>query len=135
MSNQKKRYQEAKKQVRKEKEFYTHLIIYMATIMLLFVINQTTSPSVQWWIYAAGGWGIGVLSDFINVFGVPGFGKISSKKWEEEQIQKKLEEYEEEDPQYADVELPEIEEEWMDLEDPDFSQLEKNEKKSKWNNF
>jgi signal transduction histidine kinase len=42
---------------------------YGVVIGFLFFINLITSPSVQWWVFPAIGWGFGIGSHFIAVFG------------------------------------------------------------------
>jgi len=49
--------------------FYGHLASYVAVIGLLFVINMLTSPTRPWFLWPAFGWGIGVFSHYMGVFG------------------------------------------------------------------
>ena len=49
--------------------FYVHLASYIGVIALLFVINMLTSPTKPWFVWPAFGWGIGVFSHYMGVFG------------------------------------------------------------------
>jgi len=49
--------------------FYAHLASYVGVIALLFVINLLTSPFRPWFLWPAFGWGIGVFSHYMGVFG------------------------------------------------------------------
>jgi signal transduction histidine kinase len=63
-----KAYQRARKRAAAEAGFYVHLMWYGVIIGFLFFINLMTT-SVQWWVWPAIGWGFGVGSHFIAVFG------------------------------------------------------------------
>lgn len=49
--------------------FYVHVAVYAAVIVLLFVINLTTSPGSYWVIWPLMGWGIAVIIHAFSVFG------------------------------------------------------------------
>ena len=49
--------------------FYAHLASYVGVIALLFLINLVTSPFKPWFLWPAFGWGIGVFSHYMGVFG------------------------------------------------------------------
>ena len=78
---------QAIEQVKEIKGFYSHLISYAITICMLFMINYLTSPEYYWAIWAALGWGIGIISHGISVFEVFNF---FSPEWEKKQIEKRL---------------------------------------------
>jgi signal transduction histidine kinase len=63
-----KAYQRARKRAAAEAGFYAHLMWYGVVIGFLFFINLMTT-SFQWWVFPAIGWGFGVGSHFIAVFG------------------------------------------------------------------
>jgi signal transduction histidine kinase len=63
-----KAYQRARKRAAAEAGFYVHLMWYGVIIGFLFFINLMTT-SFQWWVFPAIGWGFGVGSHFIAVFG------------------------------------------------------------------
>ena len=75
------------KQVEEIKGFYGNLISYIVVITGLAIMNLITTPQYLWFLYPAGGWGIGVLIHWMKVFNrVPFFGK----DWEERKIQELL---------------------------------------------
>jgi signal transduction histidine kinase len=49
--------------------FYAHLASYVGVIALLFLINLVTSPFKPWFLWPAFGWGIGIFSHYMGVFG------------------------------------------------------------------
>ncbi len=49
--------------------FYVHFASYVGVIALLAVINLLTSPTKPWFLWPAFGWGIGVFSHYMGVFG------------------------------------------------------------------
>ncbi|GAA5140029.1 helix-turn-helix domain-containing protein [Thalassotalea piscium] len=73
--------------VRDLKGFYSHLTTYVIVIACLFIFNLTFTPSYLWVLWAAFGWGIGVVSHAISVFEVFSF---FGADWEKKQIEKKL---------------------------------------------
>ena len=73
--------------VRDIKGFYTHLIYYIVIIGALFAINYLFYPGYIWAVWAAFGWGIGVISHGLSVFEV--FSPFSPN-WERKQIEKRL---------------------------------------------
>ena len=79
----------ARKQVKKKKEFYQHLMSFVTVNCFLMVINLLTSPNHLWFIYPILGWGMGLMFHYVDVFGVPGFGMLD-KGWEEREIENEL---------------------------------------------
>jgi signal transduction histidine kinase len=63
-----KAYQRARKRAAAEAGFYVHLMWYGVVIGFLFFVNLMTT-SFQWWFFPAIGWGFGLASHFIAVFG------------------------------------------------------------------
>jgi hypothetical protein len=87
--NDRIRYEEARQKVEKIKNFYTHLMVYVMVNILLVVINLSTlSSSGIWFIYPLLGWGIGIVSHAVSIFG---FGGLFSKDWEERKIREIIE--------------------------------------------
>lgn len=84
-SSEQERRERARQRVAEIKGFYTHLIIFIGVLAVLFAINVTSGGS--WWIqWVFLGWGIGVAAHAFAIFGrTPGF--IS--RWEK----RKIEEY------------------------------------------
>jgi len=73
--------------VRDIKGFYTHLIIYIVVVGILFTLNITRSSNHIWAIWPALGWGIGVLFHGLNVYEV---FNLFGVDWENRQIKKRL---------------------------------------------
>ncbi|WP_417428033.1 2TM domain-containing protein [Halpernia sp.] len=76
-------YERAAKRVKELKGFYGNLISYCLVIPFLIFVNLYTAPDYQWFWWPMLGWGIGLASHALQVFGI-------SKDWEERQIQKIL---------------------------------------------
>jgi len=58
----------ARKRARAETGFYTHLMAYLGVVALLALINLLTT-SYPWFIWPALGWGVGIFSHYMAVFG------------------------------------------------------------------
>lgn len=82
-------YQEAKKRVKKVKNFYKHLGAYSIMGVFLFLLNITADPHDMWFFYPLMGWGIGLAFHYMSVFGLPFIGSMD-KKWEEEKIREEM---------------------------------------------
>lgn len=82
-------YENAQLEVRKLKEFYYNLLMYVISMIVLFTINYLYSPNYIWAIYPAIGWGIGVLAKGFTVFGRNPF---ITKNWETNKLNKLLNE-------------------------------------------
>jgi transcriptional regulator with XRE-family HTH domain len=73
--------------VRKLKGFYFHLMLYGIVIGCLAIVNVMTSHHYLWFLWAASGWGIGLLVHGIRVFDrIP----FLSGEWERRQVEKQL---------------------------------------------
>lgn len=83
-STELKAYEKASKRVEELKGFYGNLISYCIFIPFMFLINWKTSPNYWWAFWPMLGWGIGVISHAIKVFGI-------GNQWEEKQIRKIIE--------------------------------------------
>lgn len=73
----------ARKRVRALKDFYSHLATYLVVNAFLVAINLTTTPDPFWAIWPIAGWGIGIVSHAISVFGLFGLG---TRDWEERKV-------------------------------------------------
>ena len=63
-------YEQARRQASREAGFYVHLMWYGIVIGFLFLLNNVTTPfGYQWWFWPAFGWGFGLVSHFAGVFG------------------------------------------------------------------
>lgn len=83
-TNEQMAYEKAAKRVEELKGFYGNLISYCIFIPFLFLINWKTSPNYWWAFWPMFGWGIGVISHAIKIFGI-------GNNWEERQIRKLME--------------------------------------------
>jgi transcriptional regulator with XRE-family HTH domain len=73
--------------VRKLKGFYIHLVVYVIVISALAVVNLMTYHHYLWFIWAASGWGIGILAHGMRVFDKVPF---LNGDWERQQVEKYL---------------------------------------------
>ena len=91
---QENKYLKAKDKVKEIKKFYTNIIFYVVFIGFLALLNYYTSGfENMWFLWAALGWGIGIIFQAIKVFDwVP----FANKKWEERKINELMEKDEEE---------------------------------------
>lgn len=73
--------------VRKLRGFYIHLAQYVVVIGALAVVNLLTFPRYLWFLWAAGGWGIGLAFHGLRVFDrIP----FLNGDWERRQVEKYL---------------------------------------------
>jgi len=79
-------YKEAKKKVKEEKKFYSHLGIYLVMSVFFVVLNLATSPDHLWFYWPMLGWGLGLFLQGVRVFTDIGL----SKEWEEKRIERHL---------------------------------------------
>lgn len=89
--NQQEKYQRARDRVDELKKFYGNLTSYVLVILMLAVINYITYWGYKWFLWAAFGWGIGLLFHAGRTFR---WNPLFSKDWEERQIRKYMEEEE-----------------------------------------
>ncbi|WP_299161490.1 2TM domain-containing protein [uncultured Eudoraea sp.] len=82
--NKETKYLRAKERVEKLKKFYGNLLSYVLVIALLAGINYWTNEwRYMWFLWAAFGWGIGIVFQAIQIFNInPFFGR----DWEERKI-------------------------------------------------
>jgi signal transduction histidine kinase len=66
---ERKAYKRARRRAVREVGFYVHLMWYGIVIGSFLILNLVVSPSFQWWIFPAVGWGIGLASHFGAVYG------------------------------------------------------------------
>ncbi len=83
-----KLYREARRRVRRKKEFFSHLLSYLFIGSLLTFLNWYTYPGHWWvhWIWI--GWGIGIFFHSLSLFRT---NILFGNEWEEKEIQKELE--------------------------------------------
>jgi fatty acid desaturase len=79
-------YEQAKKRVEEKKGFFLHLTVYIVVnIMLVLLWAFAAGGGFPWFIIVLGGWGIGLLFHFLQVFV---FGKKSDKAAIEREAEK-----------------------------------------------
>ena len=86
------RYQDAKKHVQKQKEFWVHLTLFLIVNAILITLNLAKTPDKLWFHWVLMGWGAGLL---LNGFQV--FGNGIAKNWEARKIQELVKQDEEEE--------------------------------------
>lgn len=92
------RYVRAKERVEELKKFYSSLLWYVIVISMLAFINWYTNDfAYMWFLWAAFGWGIGLVFHAIKAFG---WAPMFNKSWEERKIQEFMRE--EDDSEYGD---------------------------------
>ena len=89
-SEKDRKYFRAKDRVECIKKFYTSLISYVFFIAFLAGLNYWTNEwSYPWFLWAAFGWGIGLVFQGIKAFSInPFFGR----GWEERKIKEYMQE-------------------------------------------
>jgi len=81
------RYREARRHVRKLREFHSHALTYLVVIGGLLALNLWANPGRLWVLWAAFGWGIGLAAHGLSVFAFRGaFGR----NWEERKVREYL---------------------------------------------
>lgn len=78
---------EAMEYVRDIKAFYMHLLVFAVVITSLIFMNLFITPEYFWVLWAAFGWGIGLLSHGLTVFEV---FNVFGDEWEKRQIEKRM---------------------------------------------
>ncbi len=58
----------ARKRARAKYDFYKHLAVYFAIMVMLLIINLTTSPGYLWSIWPMFGWGIAIVIHALRVY-------------------------------------------------------------------
>ena len=59
---------EARRRVRFKRAFYSHLTTYVIVNVFLVVIWALAGRGYPWFLWVLGGWGIGLLTNFVHVF-------------------------------------------------------------------
>ncbi|WP_420322970.1 2TM domain-containing protein [Flagellimonas sp.] len=88
-SKKESKYIRAKERVDELKKFYANVWSYIMVISALALINYLTNEfRYMWFLWAAFGWGIGIIFHAVGTFNLnPFFGK----KWEERKIKELME--------------------------------------------
>ena len=83
-------YEEAKKRVKAKKDFFVHLAVYIVVNAFIIIIWAVTTPGgFPWFVFPLGGWGIGLIFHFLDVF-------VFSRKPDRKAIEKEAEKIREE---------------------------------------
>ncbi len=64
---QEEKYSHAKKRVSEIKAFYTHVVTYVAVMILLFIIDMLTGKGL-WFYWPLLCWGVAIVIHFVSVF-------------------------------------------------------------------
>ncbi len=92
MDNRESKYLRAKERVEELKKFYGNLTSYIVVIGILAIINYFTNEwRYMWFLWAAFGWGIGLVFHALRTFNLNPF---FSKGWEERKIREFMDEEE-----------------------------------------
>ncbi len=83
-------YKEAKRRVKRKKAFYKHLTFYLIVNGVFFFITLFNTGTFNW-LYPAAFWGIGLVSHYFSVFGLPGTDRVGGTDWEAKEIRKEIE--------------------------------------------
>jgi hypothetical protein len=90
MENRESKYIRAKERVEELKKFYGNLTSYIVVIGVLALINYYTNNwRYMWFLWAAFGWGIGLVFHALRTFNLNPF---FSKDWEERKIREFMDE-------------------------------------------
>ncbi len=82
-----KKYEEAKKRVKKKKEFREHLKSFIVTNAIMLGIGWMYGFFNAWQTVIFF-WGIGLVFHYVEAYGIPGMG--SDEDWEREEMEKEL---------------------------------------------
>ncbi|MBI9108608.1 MAG: 2TM domain-containing protein [Spirochaetales bacterium] len=85
MTDRDEKYKIARKRAKDKLDFLRHLVTYVIVIAFLAFINNRTWGGYQWWLWAALGWGIGIVSHFFQVYAFKG------SAFEDRMIERELE--------------------------------------------
>jgi len=79
-------YEIARKRVKEKREFYTHLAAYIVVNAFLFLIWKfVAGDGYPWFVWVLGGWGIGIIFHFLDVF------MFKNSAWEKREVEKEVE--------------------------------------------
>ena len=81
--------QQIQQRVRELRQFYLHLLVYLAVNFGLLLLNLVTLTEGVWFVWPLLGWGIGLAAHALNVYGVSHWFDAD---WEEREIQRRLRE-------------------------------------------
>ena len=82
-----RRERQAVECVRDIKGFYSHLAIYVISVIAMAAANMYMGTDYLWFVWPALGWGLGVAAHGLTVFEV---FSLSGVGWEKRQIERRL---------------------------------------------
>lgn len=82
------RYLRVAEKVKKMKEFYSHLTVFIIIMPFIIFINLKLTPQFQWFWFSLLGWGIGLGSHAFQTF--DGYKIFLGKDWEQKKIEEIL---------------------------------------------
>ncbi|MBX2876876.1 MAG: 2TM domain-containing protein [Saprospiraceae bacterium] len=82
-----KKYEEAKKRVKKKKEFREHLKSFLVVNAIMLGMGWMFGFYYAWQTVIFF-WGIGLVFHYVDVYGIPGMG--NDEDWEKEEMAKEL---------------------------------------------
>lgn len=77
----------ARREVRRLRQLYRHLAIYLMVVALLAAINLILAPERLWVLYVALGWGIAIAVHAVRALFL---GRLFGSEWEERQVRRRL---------------------------------------------
>lgn len=78
----------AQKRVKKIKSFYKNLVTWAVFSVFFIVLNILGGSRFPWAIFPIGGWGISIIIQALDVFGIPGYGADWEKRILEDEMRK-----------------------------------------------
>ncbi len=82
------RYDRAKERVEMVRGLYSHIVVFVLVNLGLAAYNLATSPDNLWFLFALGGWGIGLVAHGLYV---ASSGRFLGPEWEARKIREELE--------------------------------------------
>jgi hypothetical protein len=84
-NNNQELYRRAEKRVKQKLEFYQHLTSYIVVNLFLIGIWFFTGMGYPWFIWVILGWGIGIVSHGVSLFG---FNRVNEQALIEQEMRK-----------------------------------------------
>jgi len=106
-------YEEAKRRVKKKKDFHSDLTNYLVWSAILLFINLFVTRGYFWSFWVIGFWGLSMLRKAFSVYGTP----FSSEDWEQKEIEKEMNRLKKNDfPKKIEHDKEEVDKKWNDDE-------------------
>jgi hypothetical protein len=81
-------FERAQKRVRRRRDFYVHLAVYVVIMSGLVLLNWAISPTFWWVVFPAIGWGVGLAAHGVSVLFED---NLFGPEWEARKTQELLE--------------------------------------------